>query len=576
MKYSSRPKPVRIRLESGGKEHFSLDSLLLCFNPLDLLNKKNELLRWLSSQQGDNVLYIYKEVEQIDFVKDNVFLLYKSFFSEYFVEKNISNFKDLLLSWIDKEKYKRNVCFLKNVCYKDAETLVDLYNDEKGKWLETDWKSIIEKYVLNNYIESENDGVLDVPQCKEYIDQPLLLYFLGTEYFNNGDYSKSKLYLQFALNHGVVNAKDSLKNLALVGEIVNMEPLPLPETFNQELVISIINYCIAHFDKFEEGCKAKDMLGKFNKTKKIDVELIEEEFSFVDFAFSCCCLCDYSDISEKYEEATDLLTIFRNDLLVNEKNFIRNLIGVNCFEGDSNEIREKSRSNLSEMNYTPAQYIIGKLKKENKLDGLRFREKSINDQIRVILKNIFYFRGPVSENDTLIQTSVDTGLEKVDKKLIQNIIQLCVSHYSRLRWASSVALVKSYWEDYYMDEKRRALTSEEVEFVDFAFNCCRLCKYSYVPDKYTKAEDYLLVQKKNDVLVNEKLFVVNLIGLRLADNMRSVKTRCKNELKKMDYLPAQYINNTIADELLENSNFCEMDIDSQISFFLRNIFYFRK
>lgn len=383
MKYSSRPKPVRIRLESGGREHFSLDSLLESFNPADLLSQKKELIRWLSTQQGGLVEQLCQELEQIDFNTENVFQLYKIFFGDYITKKSITNLKDLLLTWSGLDEYIANVEFLRPFCYQDAETLVSLYNDEKGKWLEKDWKSIIEKYVLTHYIDGNNEYILDVPQFKEDIDQPILLYFLGNEFFNNGDYSKSKLYLQLALNHGIKEAKAKLKKLSRFID----SPI-LPMNFRKELVQEIIDYCIRNYHKFEVGCDVPKMLEKYRKNNDFK-ELSEEELSFVEFAFDCCYLRDCSNISEKYEEATQILVIGKDDLLTNEKNFILNFIGTKC---NSRNIREESRAVLAGMNYFPAKYFLDHSLSNEILDNVNFRLTNVDRTISNFLKYFLSFR----------------------------------------------------------------------------------------------------------------------------------------------------------------------------------------
>ena len=114
MKYHSYPKPVRIRIESGGEEHFSLDSLLRCFNPRDILGKKNELLRWLEFQgeEGKSIGDVLCKIE--DFSTD-VFEVYKAFFHQYIENKHINKIEELYYSWYKEESYKNNFSFLQSL-----------------------------------------------------------------------------------------------------------------------------------------------------------------------------------------------------------------------------------------------------------------------------------------------------------------------------------------------------------------------------------------------------------------------------------------------------------------------------
>ena len=81
LKYHSTPKPVRIRIESGGEEHFSLDSLLKCFNPADLLGKRNELLRWLDFQGNEGKL-ISEELRTIEDSHQNDIEVNRAFYND--------------------------------------------------------------------------------------------------------------------------------------------------------------------------------------------------------------------------------------------------------------------------------------------------------------------------------------------------------------------------------------------------------------------------------------------------------------------------------------------------------------
>ena len=136
MKYHSNPKPVRIRIESGEEEHFSLDSLLRCFNPKDILGKKNELLRWLEFQgeEGESIGDVLCKIE--DFSAD-VFGVYKAFFNQYIENKHITKIEELYYSWSKEESYKKNFKFLKEL-YK-SEIVIELDGEYLSSLEELQW-----------------------------------------------------------------------------------------------------------------------------------------------------------------------------------------------------------------------------------------------------------------------------------------------------------------------------------------------------------------------------------------------------------------------------------------------------
>lgn len=551
MKYSSRPKPVRIRLESGGREHFSLDSLLENFNPADLISKKKELIRWLSTQQGGVVEQLCQNLEQIDFKSENVFQLYKIFFRDYIVEKSITNLKDLLFSWIDIDKYNVNVEFLKPFCYQDAETLVNLYNDKKCKWLENDWKSIIERYVLTHYIEKDNDNILDFPQCKRQIDQPLLLYYLGCEYINQ-DLSQARIFLHLALNYGVKEAESKLKEISLAKEAIN----PLPKDFNVELIQNIIRYSIMHYSNTVSS--SEEMMSLFWKNaayKRRD--LSPEEKRFVEFSFRCCYLMNKSNIAYKYDEAKELLATNNDDVLKKEKEFIVCLIGS---RSKNKRIKDNCEAFLKQMDYIPALYLYN-FRKDIILDGSGFFKKNLDDQIRTILEYIFYFRG--NYNTSSIESEI------INKEAVRNIIQYAVSKFANQRWETSRDMVK----DYFPPGSIYQFNNDEWLFFDFAFDCMTLKRYAGYNVKVEIAMKKM-AKFKNTLLDKEAIFIEELINYMIGPPYR--KSSAKKELSKLDYFPAKYLlDNSLKDETLDKVNYRLVNVDDEIRFLLRYIFSFR-
>lgn len=551
MKYSSRPKPVRIRLESGGREHFSLDSLLENFNPADLISKKKELIRWLSTQQGGVVEQLCQKLEQIDFNSKNVFQLYKIFFGDYIVEKSITNLKDLLLSWIDIDEYNANVEFLKPFCYQDAETLVNLYNDEKYKWLENDRKSIIERFVMTHYIEKDNDNILDFPQLKSQIDQPLLLYYLGCEYISK-DLSQARFFLQFAQKYGVKEAEAKLKEISSVKETIS----PLSKDFNEELVQNIITYSILHYSNTSSS--AKEMMSAFWRNAAYKKrELSPDEERFVEFSFSCCYLMNESNIAYKYDQAKELLTTNNEDKLKKEKEFLVCLIGS---RSKNKRIKDYCEAFLKQMDYLPALYLYGK-RKDQILDSSGFFKKDLDGQIRTILEHIFYFRG--NDNTDVIESEI------IDEEAVRKIIQYAVSNFDSLHWGTSRDMVK----DYFAPGRISQFNNNEWLFFDFAFDCMILKRYPGYNEKVVKAKEKM-TKYENSLLKKEAVFIVDLISYMIGTPYR--KSTAKKELSELDYFPAKYLlDNSLKDETLDKVNYRLINVDHEIRYLLRYIFSFR-
>ncbi len=381
MRYHSNPKPVRIRFESGGEEHFSLDSLLACFNPFDIINKKNELLRWLSTQQEEDSKRICKELESIEFNEKNMFTLYKTFFKNYIGEKSIGNLIELLLDWSNEVVYRENFEFLKQFCYADSESLAVLYEDPKGKFLEEDWLPVIEKYVLGHYIVQDINGII----CKEVVDQPLLLYNLGELLLNKENYSEAEMYFQFANQQGVKQAAKRLKAIRIIKKSEEAERLL--KDFNKELVNKIIQYGVSNFKSRHWG-SSKKMVMDFYESGNLP-KFNDNEWMFFSFTYDCLTLQNYSGYNEKEPEARKKMSKYEKGLLNKEAAFITNLIR---FKDGPSYAKSSARAQLFKLDYYPAKYTVDYTLSNPILDNVNFRDTNINLRIRNFLKNMISFR----------------------------------------------------------------------------------------------------------------------------------------------------------------------------------------
>ncbi len=81
MKLSSEPKPVKVRITSGGIEHSTLASLLKCFKWEDLEKNEEQVRRWLRRQgkDGINIASQWKDGQKANNAA-GLFEIYKIFF----------------------------------------------------------------------------------------------------------------------------------------------------------------------------------------------------------------------------------------------------------------------------------------------------------------------------------------------------------------------------------------------------------------------------------------------------------------------------------------------------------------
>lgn len=147
MRLTSEPKPIKIRIVSGGEEHSSLDSLLHCFCVSDLQKVDKQLLQWLM-RQGEQGIKIADKLEKFpDWTNasavEDYFRIYGAFFPKLIEENKIDSLYQLLTFWYDKPEFKKNVDYLVHLSFgkENAITLFCYKHEIEG--LTNDWIEVL-------------------------------------------------------------------------------------------------------------------------------------------------------------------------------------------------------------------------------------------------------------------------------------------------------------------------------------------------------------------------------------------------------------------------------------------------
>jgi len=202
MRLTSDPKPIKIRIVSGGEEHPSLDSLLHCFCLPDLQKVDKQLLQWLT-RQGEQGYKIVDELSKVpNWVNattiDDYFKIYSLFFPKLIEENDIHSLYQLLAFWYGKIEYNRNAHFIiKLALGKDDDVTLFCYN-HKIEGLTNNWLGLLNK-INKPDINKEVRNLLVLERKKFYpIDTNMLwqqwIYYLWvnqqphkTHLFDNND-----------------------------------------------------------------------------------------------------------------------------------------------------------------------------------------------------------------------------------------------------------------------------------------------------------------------------------------------------------------------------------------------------
>ena len=98
MKLTSKPKPVRFRIKSGGVEHTSLDSLLKHFDFKVILDNKENFIKWLERIDREKACKLKEILSSGD---EKFIVTYNKVLNLFWGEKDII---DHWISWYENEK----------------------------------------------------------------------------------------------------------------------------------------------------------------------------------------------------------------------------------------------------------------------------------------------------------------------------------------------------------------------------------------------------------------------------------------------------------------------------------------
>lgn len=149
MRIIAKAKPIRIRIKSGGEEHFSLDSLRQNLNVQDLwpLIKDNRLSRWLRQLGETELAHSVESLINEELDEHAYFYVLKLFLKERFDNSQIHDIYSLFGYWHDCEKRTpKNYDSLRKYLlsqYEGAKFIFKQYSEEIS---DGEWWDVFSKY----------------------------------------------------------------------------------------------------------------------------------------------------------------------------------------------------------------------------------------------------------------------------------------------------------------------------------------------------------------------------------------------------------------------------------------------
>ena len=359
MRIIAKAKPIRIRIKSGGEEHFSLDSLCrnLCVQELWPLIKDHRLSRWLM-QLGE--VDLAHEIDalsesQLDF--STYFKVLLLFLKDDLVGRHVTELYTLFSFWHDCEKRKsKNYDSLRKYLlstYEGAKFIFKQYPEEvsDGEW-----------WVVFSKFENEEDP--------EFLFEQGKLAFEGFTNFDK-DLVRGKKLIEKAAELHNQKAIDFVKSNKF--DVARKLAMLTPEA--KEKIDNLI-------------VKWKDeMLGFSTRKTNYDEEIVREVKQLLrEFASLRKTYKMFNREAVRTEAEVKYEVLDKSNVFYKERKFVLDLAQYSYDKGIPGLFVELAE----DYHYPLAQYMLHR-PADNRIDGFAFAATMFPNQLRFIVDHLFTY-----------------------------------------------------------------------------------------------------------------------------------------------------------------------------------------
>ena len=359
MRIIAKAKPIRIRIKSGGEEHFSLDSLCrnLCVQELWPLIKYHRLSRWLM-QLGE--VDLAHEIDalsesQLDF--STYFKVLLLFLKDDLVGRHVTELYTLFSFWHDCEKRKsKNYDSLRKYLlstYEGAKFIFKQYPEEvsDGEW-----------WVVFSKFENEEDP--------EFLFEQGKLAFEGFTNFDK-DLVRGKKLIEKAAELHNQKAIDFVKSNKF--DVARKLAMLTPEA--KEKIDNLI-------------VKWKDeMLGFSTRKTNYDEEIVREVKQLLrEFASLRKTYKMFNREAVRTEAEVKYEVLDKSNVFYKERKFVLDLAQYSY----DKEIPGLFVELAEDYHYPLAQYMLHR-PADNRIDGFAFAATMFPNQLRFIVDHLFKY-----------------------------------------------------------------------------------------------------------------------------------------------------------------------------------------
>ena len=361
MRIIAKAKPIRIRIKSGGEEHFSLDSLRQNLNVQDLwpLIKDNRLSRWLRQLGETELAHSVESLINEELDEHAYFYVLKLFLKERFDNSQIHDIYSLFEYWHDCEK-------------RTPKNYVSL-----RKYLLSKYEGA--KFIFKQYPEEVSDAEWwDVFCTFENEEDPEFLFEQGKLAFEG--FSKTD------------GSKDIIRGIKLIEKAADLQNQKAVDFVNSNTFGAARKRAMLTPEVKEKIdnliCRWKnDKIGFITKKTAYDEDFVRDvkkllqEFTSL---WRTSVMFDWESVTAEAEAKYDDLD--ESDVFFKERKFVLDLVRYSY----SKEIPDLFVKLAKDYHYPLAQYMIHR-PIANRIDGFAFAKTSFSNQLGFIVDHLFKY-----------------------------------------------------------------------------------------------------------------------------------------------------------------------------------------
>ena len=360
MRIIAKAKPIRIRIKSGGEEHFSLDSLRQNLNVQDLwpLIKDNRLSRWLRQLGETELAHSVESLINEELDEYAYFYVLKLFLKERFDNSQIHDIYSLFGYWHDCEKRtSKNYDSLRKYLLSQYEGAKFIFKQYANEFSDGEWWDVFSKF------ENEKDP--------EFLFEQGRLAFDGFTKSDGSNFDKD-----------LVRGKELIEKAA---ELHNQEAIDFVKSNKFDVARKLAMLTPEAKEKIDNLiCRWKsEKIGFITKKTAYDEEIVREvkkllqEFTLL---WKASAFVVTAEAEAKYDDLDE------SDVFFKERKFVLDLVRY---------YYSKEKSGLfvklaEDYHYPLAQYMIHR-PIDNRIDGFAFAKSSFYNQLGFIVDHLFKY-----------------------------------------------------------------------------------------------------------------------------------------------------------------------------------------